>query len=123
MFKKIFGETEEMQLAYLQKRVILTVIAVSVAAVIGIFSGELEIVGGAFGLAAMFIWGFGAIKALFGITTVGAIFSRNVVIGVILFVLLLAVAFFTGVFIGILGIGRYIYLMVNKSTGSSQMEA
>ena len=77
-----------------------------------------EIVYGIGGIAlfvALFMWGFGAIKRLFGIGTIGAIFSGNVVFGVVIFVLCLMVAYLISIFVAFVGVGRYIYLKVKQS--------
>lgn len=69
-------------------------------------------VGGIALLVAMFMWGFGAIKRLFGFGTVGAIFSGNVVFGTVIFVVCMMVAYLISLIVALIGIGRYIYLRV-----------
>ena len=94
MFVRLFGESDEEQLKNLTKKVVLTGIGV-VCYILGLvfYLMHLDSVGGIFGsiggialLVAMFMWGFGAIKRLVGIGTVGAFFSGNVVLGVVIFV-------------------------------------
>ena len=89
--------------------------------VIGLIFDELslETVGGNLGsigviglFVGMFVWGCGAIKEVFGIGSVGAIFSGNVVIGTVIFVVCLLAAYFISVVVAFIGIGRYIYLKV-----------
>ncbi|MGN1249917.1 MAG: hypothetical protein ACI4XW_07530 [Candidatus Spyradocola sp.] len=104
MFKRLFGETEEEQLHYLQVRVIITLISLVLA----------FFVPAVFALVMLFVWGWNVVKSLFGITTVGAIFTGNIVFGVVLFLLYIVVAYLSGVVCAALGIGRYIYLMVKK---------
>lgn len=72
-------------------------------------------IGGIVLFIALFMWGFGAIKRLFGIGTIGAIFSGNVVFGVVIFVLCMMAAYFVSIFVAFLGVGRYIYLKIKKS--------
>lgn len=77
-----------------------------------------KITGGIGGIAlfvALFMWGFGAIKKLFGIGTIGAIFSGNVVFGVVIFLLCMMAAYLISIFVAFIGTGRYIYLKVKKS--------
>lgn len=77
MFKRIFGGTEEEQIKFLQVRSIITLISLPIAAVIS---------WGLIALVMLFIWGWSVVKNWFGITAIGAIFSRNIMIGVLLFV-------------------------------------
>ena len=107
MFERLFGPSEEAQMAYLQKRVILTLVLVAIDVI-------LLILGGGFGLSyiACYIWGWGVMKALFGITTIGAIFSRNAVIAAIFIVAYLIIGAICGAFCLFLGVGRFIYLKV-----------
>lgn len=123
MFTKLFGETEELQIQNLQKKVILTGVGL-VCCLVGLLlllvklDSVGEIVYGIGGIAlfvALFMWGFGAIKRLFGIGTIGAIFSGNVVFGVVIFVLCLMVAYLISIFVAFVGVGRYIYLKVKQS--------
>lgn len=93
IFAKLFGETEELEIQNLEKKVILTAVGLA-CCLIGLLlllvklNSVGEIVYGIGGIAlfvALFMWGFGAIKKLFGIGTIGAIFSGNVVFGVVIF--------------------------------------
>ena len=113
MFARLFGETEELQIQNLTKKVALTGIGI-VCYVIGLlfYQLSLETVGGIFGsiggialFVAMFLWGF-------GIGSVGAIFSGNVVIGAAIFVVCMLAAYFISLVVAFIGIGRYIYLRV-----------
>lgn len=120
MFKRLFGETEEIQLQYLKNRVIFTVIAVIIeilavlSELIGIstLTDILGLVGSVLLLIMMFLWGFGAMKTLFGFGTIGAFFARNVVFGVVIFGFCFIASYFISIFVALLGVGRYIYLKV-----------
>ena len=123
MFVRLFGESDEEQLKNLTKKVVLTGIGV-VCYILGLvfYLMHLDSVGGIFGsvggialLVAMFMWGFDAIKRLVGIGTVGAIFSGNVVIGVVIFVMCVIVAYFVSLIVAFIGIGRYIYLRIKMA--------
>ena len=107
MFKRILGGSDVEQLQFLEVRSIITIIALVVAIVASFFYAE------ALGLIAvvmLFIWGWNVLKNWFGITTLGAIFSGNVVIGVFLFIVYLIVAYLAGIAFAFLGVGRWIYL-------------
>lgn len=123
MFEKLFGETEELQVQNLKIKVLLTGIGL-VCCIIGLLllvvklDSVGEIVYGVGGIAlfiALFMWGFGAIKRVLGIGTIGAIFSGNVVFGVVIFLLCIIAAYLISIFIAFLGVGRYIYLKIKHS--------
>ena len=63
-------------------------------------------------IVLLFVWGWPVVKGLFGITAIGAIFSGNVVIGVVLFVVYLTLAYFLGIIFAFIGTIRYIYLRI-----------
>ena len=123
IFAKLFGETEELEIQNLEKKVFLTGIGIAcmlVTALLNLVKLEpvAKITGGIGGIAlfvALFMWGFGAIKKLFGIGTIGAIFSGNVVFGVVVFLLCMMAAYLISIFVAFIGTGRYIYLKVKKS--------
>ena len=123
MFTRLFGETEEIQFKNLKPKTILTILGLIVGLVgvlltlIGIESlGEtLLSISGIILFILLFIWGFGAIRALFGFSTIGAIFSGNVVFGVVIFVFCMMAAYFISIFIAFLGVGRFIYLKIKFS--------
>ncbi len=120
MFERLFGETDELQLQNLQKKVILTGIGIVLYIVSTILalahlesaSGTVLSAAGIVLFIALFMWGFGAIKGFLGFGTIGAIFSGNVVLGVIIFVFCAIVAYLISIIVAFLGIGRYIYLKV-----------
>ncbi len=123
MFTRLFGETDNEQFVYLKKKVLLTFLGLFLG-LVGILLASFQQksmgqtlcgIAGAILLISLFLWGFGAIKRLFGIATIGAIFSRNVVLGVVIFVFCLMIAYLISIFIAFMGIGRYIYLNVKFS--------
>lgn len=120
MFSRLFGDTEEEQILNLQKKVVLTGVGV-VLGLIGLVlllirldtvGAAVYSLGGAVLFVSLFFWGFGAIKKLFGIGTIGALFSGNVVFGVVIFVICMMAAYIISLFVALIGIGRYIYLKV-----------
>lgn len=113
MFERLFGATEEEQIINLQKKVILT-------AVLAIIDIILLIATGSAGLTILscYIWGWGAMKSLFGITVVGSVLGRNVVIAAIFIAAYLLVGALCGMVTLCLGVGRWIYLKAKMNTGS-----
>jgi hypothetical protein len=109
MFARLFGETDAQQIHYLQVRVIITILSLVLMFFFGSVGASI------FALVMMLVWGWGATKALFGITTVGAIFSGNVVFGVVLFVFYLLLSYLFGILCAALGTGRYIYLLIKRA--------
>lgn len=123
IFAKLFGETEELEIQNLEKKVFLTGIGIVGMLVAGLlFLVKLDpvgrVVGGIGGLVvlvALFKWGFGALKMLLKIGSIGALFSRNVILGAAIIVICVMAAYFVSLFVAFIGIGRYIYLKVKKS--------
>lgn len=116
MFNRIFGGSDAEQLAFLETRSVITIAALVIALVASLFAPEASAL---IAVVMLFIWGWGVVKSLFGITTLGAVFSGNIVIGVVLFVLYLIVAYFAGIVFAFLGVGRWIYLKYKYSAGKN----
>lgn len=106
MFARLFGNTLEEQLMYLQTRVLLTVLVI----IIGLIAMAFGSSGSAIIVIAAYVWGWAFMKNWFGITAIGALFSGNVLIGVILFMAYLVIGYFIGLIIFVLGLARYIQL-------------
>ncbi|MCI6991105.1 MAG: hypothetical protein MR910_06770 [Clostridiales bacterium] len=125
MYQKLFGQTEEEQMQYLSKRVWVTAAglvlvllsAVFRAAGLSTMQSLCSAVGGVLLLVVMFLWGFHAVKALLGLGGVGAIFSGNVVLGVVIFVFAVLLAYVISLVIALLGIGRYVTLCIRARKG------
>ena len=113
MFKRIFGGSDAQQLEFLETRAVITIVALVVSLVASIFFPEAIAL---IVVVMLFIWGWNVVKNWFGLTTLGAIFSGNIVIGVILFLLYLTIAYLVGIVFAFLGVGRWIYLKVKYST-------
>ena len=121
MFRKLFGETEQDQIQFLHPRAIATLVILALMVValilhaVGLSGGADAIAGIAemgVAIVLLFVWGWPVVKGLFGITAIGAIFSGNVVIGVVLFVVYLTLAYFLGIIFAFTGTIRYIYLRI-----------
>lgn len=121
MIKKLFGETEEIQFAYLQKRFKITAILLAVAAVLALL-GEFASIEAALPIAgflaafAAYMWGWCFMGAFFGITTFGAIFSgrRNLFVGVLIVFLYLGIGLYFGAIVMIIGLCRFIQLKTKQ---------
>ena len=59
---------------------------------------------------AAYVWGWNFLKNWFGFTTIGAFFSGNIAIGVVLFVGYLIIGYVIGLITFLLGAVRYIQL-------------
>lgn len=123
MFKRLFGETERAQKEYLQKKVKVTLIILGIGLVAGAILGLVTEVGFLYGLLyglcyayaiTCYYWGWGALKSLFGITSLAALFSGNLVLGIVIFIFYIFISAFVGLFTAFLGIGRYIYLKAKE---------
>lgn len=112
MFERLFGPTEEMQLDYLQKRVVITVIAFVIAIIGSLFYPEAIAL---LALVALVIWGWGATTSIFGFVLENLFDDRNPAIGIVLLFLALFVAYILGIIVGVIGIIRYIQLKIKFS--------
>lgn len=98
MFKKLYGETEEMQLEYLSKK-LKTTLMLSPLILLGV--GILII---------FYMWGWDFIRTYFGITSFFAFLSQNIILGVIIVIAFLLVGYILGFINLLLGILRFISL-------------
>lgn len=123
MFRKLFGESEQEQYAYLSKKMKFTGIFVIIAllglllALIGGLVGSytLQSMAGLGSMAAVivcFAWGIAGIKRFFGVASFFSIWGcfRNPVLGAILIVLFVCTAYLWGFFVMLFGIIRYLQL-------------
>ncbi|MGN0664480.1 MAG: hypothetical protein ACI4L5_05330 [Negativibacillus sp.] len=113
MFERLYGPTEEDQLLFLKNRSLITLISILLM-LIPFTAAYGTLI---FGVLVFFIWGWSAVKAFFGIASLGAIFSGNVIIGSVIFLIYIMIAGVAGYVNAALGIGRYIYLVVKRRSG------
>lgn len=106
MFERLFGYTMEEQLEYLHPRVLFTALVI----IIGCISLVFDSSGSALIAIAAYVWAWNFMKKWFGITTIGALFSGNIVVGVIMFFVYLFVGYFIGLATFLLALIRYIQL-------------
>lgn len=127
MIEKMFGATEEEQYAYLKPK--LTALAVSL--VLPLVGGLLYVIGlqtiGAVlaGIGQLvlvielLVFGWAIMRALFGYATVGILFSNNIVLGSVIFVLYIMVGYFGGIVVAVIGLCRFLKLLkIRKQAGA-----
>ena len=73
MFQRLFGNTPEEQLTYLQPRILLTTLIIVVGLLAMLFGGS----GDWIIVIAAYIWGWNFLKNWFGFTTIGVFFLRK----------------------------------------------
>lgn len=113
MFRKMFGETELEQYNYLLKMVIISAVCIAISILLCILTGSA--MGTSIIAVIALIWAWSFMKAWFGLTTFGALFTGNVIFGVIIFLLYIVVGYILGLIAMLIGIGRFIYLCVKRS--------
>lgn len=106
MFERLFGNTVEEQLSYLQPRIMITAPVI----IIGLLGIALGANTGLVMVIAAYVWAWDFMKRWFGATTIGALFSGNVVIGVIIAVAYLCIGYIIGLVVFLFGFIRYIQL-------------
>lgn len=121
MFSTIFGETEQEQIAFLGWRSVLTIIVMILAGIYGVFpifgdvgtssNTEITIV---FATVMLFVWGWPALKKMFGITIIGILLTWNIVFGIVLFVFYLIIAYLVGILLSVIGVLRFLWLVFKR---------
>ncbi len=118
MIKKLFGETEEEQYRYLKPRLMAFGVGLIALLLGAILSQLLGIEPGAVlcGLGAvicyidLFIFGWAFMRGLFGIASVGILFSRNVVLAVVIFLIYFFIGYIGGLVAAVMGLCRFLVL-------------
>lgn len=121
MIKKLFGETEDEQFRYLKPRILALGVALVVAAIgflldlIGIgAAGVFYMLGEAILVIDLIILGWAIMRGLFGITSLGILFSNNIVLGVIIFVVYVMVGYLGGLVVAVIGLCRFLVLLKHR---------
>ena len=122
MIKKLFGETDEKQFMYLKPRLI----ALGVGIVLLLIGFLLMQVGTSFGetigslgtVIVLFIFGWSIMRGLLGFASIGALFSGNIVVGVVIFVLFIMIGYLGGFFVAFVGLCRF-FMLLKKRKGNS----
>ena len=109
MIKKLFGETEEAQLAYLQPRLIALGVGVIFLLIgfllmkLGVpFGDEIGSLGVGICVITLLIFGWAIMRGLFGFVTVGTLFSGNPVVGIVILILFVGIGYIGGVFVAVI---------------------
>lgn len=121
IIQRLFGETEEEQFRYLKPRLMGFVAGIVVAligallAMMGMKFGEI-LMGLSSGIIAvdLLVFGWAILRGLFGIASVGILFSGNVVFGAAIFVLYLVLGYFGGMIVAVIGLCRFLVLCKKK---------
>lgn len=121
MTRKLFGETEEEQYRYLKPRLIALGVGIA-ALLIGLvlmqFTASLGSSIGNIGVGicmiVMLIFGWSIMRGIFGYATVGTLFSRNVVIGVVIFVVYVLIGYLGGFVVAFIGLCRFLVLLKKR---------
>ena len=121
MLKKLFGETDEEQFAYLKPRLIV----LGVAAVLVLIAWLLSLTGAGISemilSAGQLVWiiitlnfGWAILRGLFGIASIGALFSRNFIFGAAIFVIYIMVGWVGGIVVSVIGLCRFLVLLKKR---------
>lgn len=105
MIEKLFGETPEEQYQYLKPRLMATAISLvllllgGVLYLLGLTFGEVLAGAGSILFAVVtLVFGWAILRGLLGFASLGVLFSNNVVLGAVIFVLYITLGYFGGAF-------------------------
>lgn len=121
MTEKLFGETPEEQHQYLKPRLTAAAAAVIIS-LIGLllqllhlgFGGTVLRIGTILLAIVMLVFGWAILRGFFGVASLGVLFSNNVVLGVIIFVLYITLGYFGGLIVAVIGLCRFLVLMKER---------
>lgn len=121
MTEKLFGETPEEQYQYLKPRLTAAAAAVIIS-LIGLllqllhlgFGGMVLRIGTILLAIVMLVFGWAILRGFFGVVSLGVLFSNNVVLGVIIFVLYITLGYFGGLIVAVIGLCRFLVLMKER---------
>lgn len=121
MTEKLFGETPQEQYQYLKPRLTAAAAALAVT-LVGLllqllhlgFGGTLVRIGTILLAVVMLVFGWAILRGFFGVASLGVLFSNNVVLGVILFVLYITLGYFGGLIVAIVGLCRFLVLLKER---------
>ena len=121
MLRKLFGETDEEQFMYLKPRLIV----LGVAAVLVLIAWLLSLTGAGISemilSAGQLVWiiitlnfGWAILRGLFGIASIGVLFSRNFIFGAAIFVIYIMVGWVGGIVVSVIGLCRFLVLLKKR---------
>lgn len=121
MIEKMFGTTPEEQYQYLRPRLIATAISLVIPLLglllqlFGLSIGGILIRFGTILFAiVMLIFGWAIMRGLFGVATLGVLFSNNIVLGVIICILYITLGYFGGLVVAVIGLCRFLVLLKER---------
>lgn len=113
MVASLFGETEAKQRSYLKHRVPFTAVCVLSAVSVALIDGVNTFV--ILFLAVWLIWGWGAVKKMFGPLSIRDLFSGNFFLGLGILSFLIIVSGGAGLCCAVMGSLRYIQLLPRRA--------
>ena len=121
MIEKLFGETPEEQYQYLKPRLMATAISLvllllgGVLYLLGLTFGEVLAGAGSILFAVVtLVFGWAILRGLLGFTSLGVLFSNNVVLGAVIFVLYITLGYFGGLIVAVIGLCRFLVLLKDR---------
>lgn len=121
MIEKLFGETPEEQYQYLKPRLMATAISLvlllleGVLYLLGLTFGEVLAGAGSILFAVvMLVFGWAILRGLLGFASLGMLFSNNVVLGAVIFVLYITLGYFGGLIVAVIGLCRFLVLLKDR---------
>lgn len=121
MIEKLFGETPEEQYQYLKPRLMATAISLvllllgGVLYLLGLTLGEVLAGAGSILFAVVtLVFGWAILRGLLGFTSLGMLFSNNVVLGAVIFVLYITLGYFGGLIVAVIGLCRFLVLLKDR---------
>lgn len=125
MIRKLFGTTDEEQFRYLLPRLVALGVGVALL-LIGVLLMQIGVPFGknvgSFGVGicviVLMVFGWSIMKGIFGYVSLGALFSGNIVIGILIFVLYLMLGYFGGFFVAFIGLCRF-FVLLKKRKGNN----
>lgn len=126
MIKKLFGETDDEQFAYLQPRIIalgvggIILLSGLLLAQLGVpFGNSIGSLGVGICVIVLLIFGWRIMSGLLGFVSVVALFSNNVVIGIVIFVFFIMFGYLGGILVAFIGLCRF-FMLLKKRKGNNQ---
>lgn len=119
--REIFGETPEEQYQYLKPRLM----AAAISLVLLLLGGVLYLLGLTFGevlagagsilfAVVTLVFGWAILRGLLGFASFGVLFSNNVVLGAVIFVLYITLGYFGGLIVAVIGLCRFLVLLKDR---------
>jgi len=109
--KTFFGDTASEQFTYLKKRLIISAaLLIPGVILLPFFSAGGVLIG-----FAMYYWGWLLLKKLLKVATIGALLSKNIVVGVLILFAFLFVGYIGGFVLFLLGLCKFLSILAKKT--------